>query len=82
MCRYSIDNYSYDSPNTKAFLLLQAHFARLPLPCTDYITDLKSVLDQAIRIIQVHVVKIPLSLIANNLKKKVKHRSMTRFICF
>lgn len=53
MCRYTVDNYSYDSPNTKAFILLQAHFSRLPLPCTDYLTDLKLVLDQAIRIIQV-----------------------------
>ncbi|KZC07318.1 Activating signal cointegrator 1 complex subunit 3 [Dufourea novaeangliae] len=52
MCRYRVDNYSYDSPNTKAFLLLQAHFSRLPLPCTDYTTDLKLVLDQAIRILQ------------------------------
>lgn len=52
LCRYSVDQYSYDSPHTKAFLLLQAHFSRLPLPCTDYNTDLKSVLDQAIRIIQ------------------------------
>ncbi|XP_003701996.2 activating signal cointegrator 1 complex subunit obelus [Megachile rotundata] len=52
MCRYSVNNYTYDSPYTKAFLLLQAHFSRLPLPCADYITDLKSVLDQAIRIIQ------------------------------
>lgn len=52
MCRFSVDNYTYDSPHTKAFLLLQAHFSRLPLPCVDYITDLKSVLDQAIRIIQ------------------------------
>ncbi|XP_071560788.1 activating signal cointegrator 1 complex subunit 3 [Temnothorax nylanderi] len=50
LCRYSVNQY--DSPNTKAFLLLQAHFSRLPLSCTDYITDLKSVLDQAIRIIQ------------------------------
>ncbi|EZA54919.1 Activating signal cointegrator 1 complex subunit [Ooceraea biroi] len=52
LCRYPVDQYTYDSPHTKAFLLLQAHFSRLPLPCTDYITDLKSVLDQAIRIIQ------------------------------
>ncbi|XP_025075139.1 activating signal cointegrator 1 complex subunit 3 [Pogonomyrmex barbatus] len=51
LCRYPA-NDQYDSPYTKAFLLLQAHFSRLPLPCTDYITDLKSVLDQAIRIIQ------------------------------
>lgn len=53
LCRYSTNQY--DSPHTKAFLLLQAHFSRLPLPCTDYITDLKSVLDQAIRIIQVRI---------------------------
>ncbi|XP_076632793.1 activating signal cointegrator 1 complex subunit obelus [Colletes latitarsis] len=52
MCRYPVTNYTYDSPNTKAFLLLQAYFSRLPMPCADYITDLKSVLDQAIRIIQ------------------------------
>ncbi|KMQ96180.1 activating signal cointegrator 1 complex subunit 3 [Lasius niger] len=52
LCRHSVDQYTYDSPHTKAFLLLQAHFSRLPLPCTDYNTDLKSVLDQAIRIIQ------------------------------
>ncbi|XP_017789582.1 PREDICTED: activating signal cointegrator 1 complex subunit 3 [Habropoda laboriosa] len=52
MCRYQVDNYSYNSPHTKTFLLLQAHFSRLPLPCSDYITDLKLVLDQAIRIIQ------------------------------
>ncbi|CAL7941276.1 unnamed protein product [Xylocopa violacea] len=55
MCRYQVDNYSYSSPHTKAFLLLQAHFSRLPLPCVDYITDLKSVLDQSIRIIQAMV---------------------------
>ncbi|XP_020291198.1 activating signal cointegrator 1 complex subunit 3 isoform X2 [Pseudomyrmex gracilis] len=52
MCRFSVDQYTYDSPHTKTFLLLQAHFSRLPLPCTDYTTDLKSVLDQAIRILQ------------------------------
>ena len=42
-----------ESPNTKTFLLLQAHFSRLTLPCSDYYTDLKSVLDQTIRILQV-----------------------------
>lgn len=51
-CRYPVDRLSYDSPSTKAFLLLQAHFSRLPLPNSDYTTDLKSVLDQAIRILQ------------------------------
>lgn len=36
----------------KTFLLLQAHFSQLPLPIADYITDTKSVLDQAMRIVQ------------------------------
>ncbi|KAL7288666.1 hypothetical protein TKK_0017394 [Trichogramma kaykai] len=52
MCKYKVESLSYDSSNTKAFLLLQAHFSRLPLPCADYYTDLKSVLDQSIRILQ------------------------------
>ena len=43
---------SMESANTKTFLLLQAHFSRLQLPCSDYYTDLKSVLDQTIRILQ------------------------------
>ena len=41
-----------DSPHVKAHLLLQSHFNRNELPCTDYHTDTKSVLDQAIRILQ------------------------------
>jgi len=32
-------------------LLLQSHFSRLKLPITDYITDTKSVLDQAVRVV-------------------------------
>ena len=48
-----VDPHSYDSPHTKAHLLFQAHFSRLPLPSTDYLTDTNSVLDQAIRILQV-----------------------------
>lgn len=43
---------SMESPHTKANLLIQAHCSRLPLPIVDYYTDLKSVLDQAIRVIQ------------------------------
>lgn len=31
---------------------IQAHFSQVELPITDYVTDLKSVLDQSIRIIQ------------------------------
>ena len=41
-----------DDPHTKANLLFQAHFLRLELPMADYATDTKSVLDQAIRILQ------------------------------
>ncbi|RWS31343.1 Activating signal cointegrator 1 complex subunit 3-like protein [Leptotrombidium deliense] len=51
-CRYTVNDLSFDNPNTKAFLLFQAHFSQLELPCSDYLTDLKSVLDQSIRIIQ------------------------------
>lgn len=31
---------------------MQAHFSHLPLPNSDYLTDTKSVLDQAIRVLQ------------------------------
>ncbi|CAH0402336.1 unnamed protein product [Chilo suppressalis] len=51
-CRLQVDALSLDSSNVKAFLLLQAHMTRLPLPNTDYLTDTKSVLDQTIRILQ------------------------------
>ena len=50
--RYSVNDLSFDEPSTKANLLFQAHFDRLELPITDYITDLQSVLDQCIRILQ------------------------------
>ncbi len=52
-CKIKVDSSTYDSPHTKTHLLLQAHFSRLTLPCTDYQTDLKTVMDQAIRILQV-----------------------------
>lgn len=52
-CVLPVQPFTFDSPHTKANLLFQAHFSRLSLPCSDYYTDLKSVLDQAIRIIQV-----------------------------
>ena len=48
-----VTNGSFDSSNTKAFLLLQAYLCDQPLPCTDYNTDTKSVLDQAMRVMQV-----------------------------
>ncbi|TGZ63845.1 hypothetical protein CRM22_006690 [Opisthorchis felineus] len=44
---------SFECPHTKAHLLLQAHFTRLTeLPVADYVTDTRSVLDQASRILQ------------------------------
>lgn len=46
---------SFDSPHTKTHLLLQAHFSRAQLPIADYVTDTKSVLDQALRILQVSI---------------------------
>lgn len=45
--------HSFDSPHTKAHLLLQAHLSRTMLPCPDYDTDTKTVLDQALRVCQV-----------------------------
>jgi activating signal cointegrator complex subunit 3 len=50
---WAVDSRRLDSPHVKANLLLQAHFSSLALPISDYVTDTKSVLDQAIRIIQV-----------------------------
>ncbi|XAR63795.1 DNA helicase [Bertholletia excelsa] len=47
-----VDKNCLDDPHVKANLLFQAHFSQLELPITDYVTDLKSVLDQSIRIIQ------------------------------
>ncbi len=40
-----------ESPHTKAFLLLQAHFGRSALPISDYVNDTKSVLDQVPRVL-------------------------------
>ena len=48
-----ISQQRYDDPHTKAHLLFQAHFCRAELPVADYLTDTKSILDQAIRILQV-----------------------------
>ena len=51
----SVDPQTYDSSHTKAHLLLQGHFSRVPLPIADYKTDTKSVLDQSLRILQVKI---------------------------
>ena len=52
---WRVDQSALDSPHVKAQLLLQAHFARTPLPMSDYVTDTKSVLDQAMRVLQAMV---------------------------
>jgi len=51
--RWEVDARSVDCPHTKTNLLLQAYFSDLPLPISDYYTDTKMVLDQAIRLLQV-----------------------------
>ncbi|XP_038129491.1 activating signal cointegrator 1 complex subunit 3 [Cyprinodon tularosa] len=47
-----VNPHSFDSPHTKTHLLLQAHFSHAQLPCSDYTTDTKTVLDNAIRVCQ------------------------------
>ena len=49
---FKVDARLADDPHTKANLLFQAHFLRLQLPMSDYVTDAKGVLDQAVRILQ------------------------------
>ena len=49
---WAVDKRSMDDPHTKVNLLLQAHFCRLQMPMSDYVTDLKGVLDQSWRILQ------------------------------
>ena len=70
-CPIDLSDRMMDSPATKAHLLLQSHFGHLQLPCTDYFTDTKSVLDQAIRILQVCFQQFSIFKIRplNNLKK-------------
>ena len=50
--RYRIDEQCADSPNNKAYLLLQSHFGRINLPISDYVTDQKTVLENCMRVIQ------------------------------
>ncbi|CAG8748715.1 5153_t:CDS:2, partial [Funneliformis caledonium] len=62
-------HHSYDSPHAKAFLLLQAHLIRNKLAIADYVTDTLSVLDQAIRILQL-IIDIT---VVNNMLKTCLH---------
>jgi hypothetical protein len=52
---WEVGEATLDSPHTKAFLLLQCHFARIPLPIADYANDLASVLDQSLRVLNAMV---------------------------
>ncbi|KAJ2595779.1 activating signal cointegrator 1 complex subunit 3 [Coemansia sp. RSA 1721] len=45
----------YLSPHAKTNLLLQKHLVRGELPCSDYVTDTRTVLDSSIRILQAMV---------------------------
>ncbi|GFS12419.1 activating signal cointegrator 1 complex subunit 3-like [Elysia marginata] len=47
-----VSRLTLDSAHTKANILLQAHFSHVDMPSSDYSTDTKSVLDQAIRVLQ------------------------------
>lgn len=51
-CPLPVDTSALDSSQVKAHILLQAHMCRLELPIADYVTDTKSVLDQALRVLQ------------------------------
>lgn len=48
-----VNKYTLDDSHTKTYILLQCHLTRCPLPVSDYLTDTKSVMDQAIRVLQV-----------------------------
>lgn len=65
-----------DSPHVKAYLLFQAHFERVALPITDYLTDQKSAMDNAIRVVQAMV-----DVAANNGHLHAALRCMTLMQC-
>ena len=69
-CPIDLSDRLMDSPSTKAHLLLQSHFGHLQLPCSDYYTDTKSVLDQAIRILQVPTQALLIFLALLNFREK------------
>jgi hypothetical protein len=49
--RFEVDG-DMSSPHVKTNLLLQAHFGATSLPIADYLTDTKTVLDNAPRVLQ------------------------------
>ena len=72
---------SFESSNTKTFLLLQAHFYRKPLPISDYINDTKSVLDQIPRILNALIdIAVDNSQISNILKLLSIHKMIIQVL--
>ena len=49
---FPVDARSLDDPHVKANLLFQAHWLRVPLPSSDFVTDAKGALDNAARVLQ------------------------------
>nr|CCC95039.1 putative ATP-dependent RNA helicase [Trypanosoma congolense IL3000] len=72
----SIKAQDADSPHAKAFLLFQAHFERSSLPISDYYTDLKSTLDNSVRVVQAMI-----DVTANNGHLHASLRCMTLLQC-
>jgi hypothetical protein len=54
-CPLPVPTDRFDDSHIKTHILFQAHLSRLQLPHSDYVTDTKSVMDQAIRILQVRL---------------------------
>lgn len=55
LCPLPVDEGALDAPHVKANLLLQAHVSRAALPSSDYATDTRGALDQALRVLQAMV---------------------------
>ena len=55
---WRVRHADWDSAHVKCFLLLQAHMAHVPLPISDYVNDTKSVLDQALRLMNVRTTRV------------------------
>jgi activating signal cointegrator complex subunit 3 len=49
---FGVDARRLDDPHVKATLLFQAHWLRVPLPSSDFVTDAKGALDNAVRVLQ------------------------------
>jgi len=55
LLRWSPEVYDFEDPHLKASILFQGHLQHMEFPINDFYTDQKSVLDQAIRILQAMV---------------------------